>query len=132
MRFHAARRPGLGEAEEQEEEGDIKLSELDINHIPLDMREYRVPSTGARVTLASAKPLLYMFCAKLPADRHALTMALCILAMICDLLYVAYYLSHLFCLPCSVVAWPRHLGQFNTHSQLLPVPLWPGQDSRSS
>lgn len=72
MRFHAARRPGLGEAEEQEEDGDIKLTELDINHIPVEMREYRVPSTGARVTLASAKPLLYMFCAKLPADRQAL------------------------------------------------------------
>ena len=69
MRFHAARRPGLGEAEEQEEEGDVNLTEPDINHIPEKMREYRVLSTGARVTLASAKPLLYMFCAKLPADR---------------------------------------------------------------
>ena len=69
MRFHAARRLGLGEAEEQEEEGDVNLTEHDINHIPEKMREYRVLSIGARVTLASAKPLLYMFCAKLPADR---------------------------------------------------------------
>ena len=71
MRFHAERRPGLGEADEREEEGDVKLTELDINHIPIELREYRVASTGARVTLASAKPLLYMFCAKLPADRQA-------------------------------------------------------------
>ncbi len=71
MRFHAKRRPGLGEEEDKEEEGDVMLTEMDINHIPLEMREYRVASTEARVTLASAKPLLYMFCAKLPADRSA-------------------------------------------------------------
>ena len=71
MRFHARRRPGLGEEEDKEEEGDISLSEGDINHIPADMREYRVASTQARVTLASAKPLLYMFCSKLPSDRSA-------------------------------------------------------------
>ena len=69
MRFHAKRRPGLGEEEDKEDEGDVKLTESDISHIPVEIREYRVPSTGARVTLASAKPLLYMFCAKLPADR---------------------------------------------------------------
>ena len=72
MRFHAKRRPGLGEEEDREEEGDATLTEMDVNHIPLEMREYRVASTEARVTLASAKPLLYMFCAKLPADRSAL------------------------------------------------------------
>ena len=71
MRFHAEQRPGLGEEADKEEEGDVKLTELDISHIPVELREYRVPSTGARVTLASAKPLLYMFCAKLPADRQA-------------------------------------------------------------
>lgn len=71
MRFHAEQRPGLGEEAEKEEEGDVKLTELDISHIPVELREYRVASTGARVTLASAKPLLYMFCAKLPADRQA-------------------------------------------------------------
>ena len=71
MRFHAEQRPGLGEEAEKEEEGDVKLTELDISHIPVELREYRVLSTGARVTLASAKPLLYMFCAKLPADRQA-------------------------------------------------------------
>ncbi|KAL0030548.1 hypothetical protein WJX79_003716 [Trebouxia sp. C0005] len=70
MRFHANRRPGLGEEEDKEEEGEVTLTEMDINHIPLEMREYRVASTEARVTLASAKPLLYMFCAKLPADRY--------------------------------------------------------------
>lgn len=70
MRFHAEQRPGLGEEAGKEEEGDVKLSEQDISHIPVELREYRVPSTGARVTLSSAKPLLYMFCAKLPADRH--------------------------------------------------------------
>ncbi|KAL0046074.1 hypothetical protein WJX82_001682 [Trebouxia sp. C0006] len=70
MRFHAKRRPGLGEEEVKEEERDVTLTEMDINHIPLEMREYRVASTEARVTLASAKPLLYMFCAKLPADRY--------------------------------------------------------------
>ena len=71
MRFHAEQRPGLGEEAGKEEEGDVKLTELDISHIPVALREYRVQSTGARVTLASAKPLLYMFCAKLPADRQA-------------------------------------------------------------
>lgn len=70
MRFHAEQRPGLGEEADKEEEGDVKLTELDISHIPVELREYRVLSTGARVTLASAKPLLYMFCAKLPADRQ--------------------------------------------------------------
>ena len=69
MRFHARRRPGLGEEEALEEEGEIKLSDVDISHIPAQMREYRVECTQARVTLSSAKPLLYMFCAKLPADR---------------------------------------------------------------
>ena len=69
MQFHAQRRPGLGEAEEKEEEGDVALTDMDFDHVPENMREYRVASTQARVTLASAKPLLYMFCAKLPADR---------------------------------------------------------------
>lgn len=70
MRLHAEQRPGLGD-DADKEEGDVKLTELDISHIPVELREYRVQSTGARVTLASAKPLLYMFCAKLPADRQA-------------------------------------------------------------
>ena len=69
MQFHAQQRPGLGEEEVREDEGNVGLSEDDLDHIPDDFREYRVASTQARVTLASAKPLLYMFCAKLPADR---------------------------------------------------------------
>ena len=71
MRFHASQRPGLSPEEDEDEEGDAKDTSgaVDISHIPLEEREYRVQSTGARVTLASAKPLLYMFCAKLPADR---------------------------------------------------------------
>ena len=31
--------------------------------------EYRVPSTGACVTLSNAKSLLFYFCNKLPSDR---------------------------------------------------------------
>ena len=31
--------------------------------------EYRIASTGARVTLANAKSLLFYFCAQLPSDR---------------------------------------------------------------
>ena len=88
MRFHASRRPGLEGEEDEEDAADEPKDEfgsIDISHIPLEGREYRVASTGARVTLASAKPLLYMFCAKLPADRcgallnsiHALLASAC-------------------------------------------------------
>ena len=31
--------------------------------------EYWVPASGARVTLTSAKPLLYHYCSKLPTDK---------------------------------------------------------------
>ncbi len=37
--------------------------------IPLDQWQYCVPLTGARVTLANAKALIYYFCAKLPSDK---------------------------------------------------------------
>lgn len=72
MRFHASQRPGLRAEEDEEEDGDIKEAHtgaVDVSHMVLEEHEYRVESTGARVTLASAKALLYMFCAKLPADR---------------------------------------------------------------
>ncbi|KAK9823040.1 hypothetical protein WJX81_002311 [Elliptochloris bilobata] len=39
--------------------------------MPAAAREYRVASTGAKVTVASAKPLLFHFCDKLPADKYA-------------------------------------------------------------
>lgn len=74
MRFHASQRPGLNQEEDEDEgqegeEAKEQPESVDISHIPLQEREYRVESSGARVTLASAKPLLYMFCAKMPADR---------------------------------------------------------------
>ena len=37
--------------------------------MPPAAREYRVPATGAKVSLASAKPLLLHYCDKLPADK---------------------------------------------------------------
>lgn len=37
--------------------------------LPLSSTEYRVPSTGARITLSSAKGALFQFCQKLPSDR---------------------------------------------------------------
>lgn len=80
MRFHASRRPGLeGEEDEEDatEERKDEYGAIDISRIPLEGREYRVASTGARVTLASAKPLLYMFCAKLPADRYEALLQFC-------------------------------------------------------
>lgn len=38
---------------------------------PQEALEYCVPSTGAKVTLASAKQLVFHFCARLPSDRYA-------------------------------------------------------------
>ena len=38
---------------------------------PREALEYCVPSNGAKVTLASAKQLVFHFCARLPSDRHA-------------------------------------------------------------
>lgn len=70
MRFHASQRPGLGtETDDEEEDKEPQTGAVDMAHIVMEEHEYRVESTGARVTLASAKALLYMFCAKLPADR---------------------------------------------------------------
>ena len=40
-----------------------------LQGIPLDEWQYCVPLTGARVTLANAKALIYYFCAKLPSDK---------------------------------------------------------------
>ena len=79
MRFHASQRPGLNQEEDEDEgqegeEAKEQAESVDISHIPLQEREYRVESSGARVTLASAKPLLYMFCAKMPADRYVLAL----------------------------------------------------------
>ena len=36
---------------------------------PREAVEYCVPATGAKVTLASAKQLIFHFCTRLPSDR---------------------------------------------------------------
>jgi hypothetical protein len=36
---------------------------------PCEAVEYCVPATGAKVTLASAKQLIFHFCTRLPCDR---------------------------------------------------------------
>ena len=41
----------------------------DTRGIPRSEQEYVVPSTGAKVTLADAKSLLFRFCNRLPSDR---------------------------------------------------------------
>ena len=37
--------------------------------MPPAARQYRVPATGAKVSLASAKPLLFHYCDKLPVNK---------------------------------------------------------------
>ena len=43
---------------------------------------YKVASTGAQITLASAKPLLYTFCAKLASDKYVGRLVLLSLVLI--------------------------------------------------
>ncbi|KAL0048140.1 hypothetical protein WJX82_008725 [Trebouxia sp. C0006] len=62
MRSHATNRPEQ-EAEKSLEGEDNKARQ------DLEADVYKVASTGAQVTLASAKPLLYTFCGKLAYDK---------------------------------------------------------------
>ena len=39
--------------------------------VPLEQWQYVSPNTGAKVTLANAKALIYHYCAKLPSDKCA-------------------------------------------------------------
>jgi len=50
-------------AVEAVEYGDGELREYAASE-----KEFRVDSTGAKVTLRSAKPLIYEYCKKLPSD----------------------------------------------------------------
>ena len=63
MRSHATNRPEQ-EAEKSLEGEDNKARQ------DLEADVYKVASTGAQVTLASAKPLLYTFCGKLAYDKY--------------------------------------------------------------
>ena len=62
MRSHTTNRPEQ-EAEKSLEGEDNKARQ------DLEADVYKVASTGAQVTLASAKPLLYTFCGKLAYDK---------------------------------------------------------------
>jgi hypothetical protein len=57
-------RASLPEPEEEED-----CTDADARQLPKEEREYQVASTGAKVTLASAKSLLFYYCVKLPSDR---------------------------------------------------------------
>ena len=61
-----AQAQGRAELQGPDEEGS---SSGDTHGIPKSDQEYVVPSTGAKVTLADAKSLLYRFCNRLPSDR---------------------------------------------------------------
>lgn len=63
MRTHAISRPNQLAEMNVEGEGDHKTGQ------DVEEEVYKVASTGAQVTLASAKPLLYTFCAKLASDK---------------------------------------------------------------
>jgi len=64
MRSHATNRP------EQEAEKSLEGEENNKARQDLEEDVYKVASTGAQVTLASAKPLLYTFCGKLAYDKY--------------------------------------------------------------
>lgn len=64
MRSHAINRP------EQQAENSVEGEENDKARQDMEEDVYRVASTGAQITLASAKPLLYTFCAKLAYDKY--------------------------------------------------------------
>ena len=67
MRTHAVSRSGEGEKATLDEVGLNIEEKLEDNAVKED--EYQVASTGARVTMASAKQLLHVFCAKLAPDK---------------------------------------------------------------
>jgi hypothetical protein len=71
MRDEAARRTIDMEGEEPPTAEDEQWVEAAMNVLPDNMREYYVPSTGARITLHNAKDLIFRFCSKLPSDRCA-------------------------------------------------------------
>ena len=47
------------------------VTEEDVLGLPRHDAEYRVDSTGARVSISSAKSLLFQYCSKLPSDWWA-------------------------------------------------------------
>ena len=53
---------------------ELECTEADCQSVQhLANREYRVPSTQAKVTLACAKALLFQYCSHLPSDRQVPT-----------------------------------------------------------
>lgn len=64
MRSHAINRP------EQQAGKSLDGGENDKARQDTAEDVYKVASTGAQITLASAKPLLYTFCAKLASDKY--------------------------------------------------------------
>ena len=51
------------------EDIEVEEREADLQQYPAHLREYRVASTGAKVTLQNAKALIHQYCQKLPSDR---------------------------------------------------------------
>ena len=73
MRAEAIRRQldagdDASDADSDDDEADNLADSLALGAVATDW-EYRVPASGARVTLTSAKPLLYHYCSKLPTDK---------------------------------------------------------------
>ena len=64
MRSHAINRP------EQQAENSLEGGENDKARQDMEEDVYKVASTRVQITLASAKPLLYNFCAKLAYDKY--------------------------------------------------------------
>ena len=64
MRRHAISRPEPQAGKSLEGEENNKARQV------MEEGVYMVASTGAQVTLASAKPLLHTFCAKLAYDKY--------------------------------------------------------------
>lgn len=72
MLQQAQERAGLPGPDEE-----VGATEAEARELHSSAREYRVPSTGAKVSLASAKSLLYQYCNMLPCDRCTCGARLC-------------------------------------------------------
>lgn len=69
MRAEAIRRR-LTESDDDDSDSDIQEEEGEQGAANGAEDCYRVPATGARVTLSNAKGLLFHYCSKLPSDKQ--------------------------------------------------------------
>ena len=74
MRAEASRRRLKGEDDDDSEldEEEAEVEGADAGSATPQTMEYRIEATGARVSLAGAKSLLFHYCSRLPTDMQVL------------------------------------------------------------